>query len=365
MIAFDCNLPRDGFAFDVKFESDAGVTALFGPSGAGKSTVIQLIAGLTRPQRGRISVAGKVLVDTDRGVALPTHKRGVGLVFQDSQLFPHLSVRQNLTYGRFFSYPGDNRLTLEAVIDVLGIAPLLERSPRTLSGGERQRVAIGRALLASPSILLMDEPLASLDTSRKLEILPFIERLRDDVRIPILYVSHSVEEVARLASTVVKIADGKVVAVGPPGVVLAPSGLAKGAERSDAVSMITGVFVRYDQEYGVTILSHPAGEIVLPGRIDPLRSPVRIVIRASDVTVAVGRPAQVSIRTVLEGTVSAIETRGPFALISIALHGGDRIAATATRLAVNALGLSNGARVHALVKSTAIDLRGVSGVLSD
>ncbi|MEQ1695500.1 MAG: molybdenum ABC transporter ATP-binding protein [Hyphomicrobiaceae bacterium] len=361
MIDFDCSLSRGTFNFDVAFKSTAGITGLFGPSGSGKSTVIQLIAGLVRPSRGRIAITGRVLADTARGISLPPHKRGIGLVFQDAQLFPHLSVTQNLTYGRYFTPQPKDTISFEAVVSVLGIGHLLQRSPLTLSGGERQRVAIGRALLASPGLLLMDEPLAALDTNRKLEILPFIERLRDEFTIPILYVSHSVEEIARLATTVIKMEAGTVAAAGAPDAVLGAV-VPKAAERFDAISTITGSLQSYDSDFGVSILNHPAGAIVVPGRIDAARGPIRVVLRATNISLASARPEAVSIRTVLKGRVTGIENSGPFALTSIELDGGERIAAYVTRLAIADLELAAGKPVYALVKSVAIDEIGISGL---
>src|SRR5882757_5750511 len=221
-IDIDIGAARGAFALDVAFRADGGLTALFGRSGAGKSTVIAAVAGLIRPDRGRIAIAGATLFDAAAGVFVPPHRRRIGLVFQDAQLLPHLSVRQNLGYGRWFAPKSAPRLDFDLVTEVLGIAPLLARRPASLSGGERQRVAIGRALLAAPRILLMDEPLASLDAPRKREILPLIERLRDEFAIPILYVSHAVEEVGRLATQVVLIEAGQVKAVGAPEDVLGP-----------------------------------------------------------------------------------------------------------------------------------------------
>lgn len=362
MIDFDCSLTRGAFDLDVAFESDAGITGLIGPSGSGKSTVIALIAGLLRPVRGRVCVDGTVLTDTAGGVWLPPHKRGVGLVFQDAQLFPHLSVRQNLMYGRYFTPQPADAIGFQPVVDVLGIGHLLDRPPQTLSGGERQRVAIGRALLTSPRVLAMDEPLAALDTSRKLEILPFIERLRDEFHIPILYVSHSVEEIARLATRVIKIEGGKVVANGSPDAVLRSSAAPRGGERFDAVSTITGTLVRYDSDFGVSVLSHPAGGIVIPGRIDAAGAAVRIVIRATNISLAVARPEGVSIRTILAGKITSIENSGPFAQVAMELDGGERITAYVTRLAIADLALTPGSRVHALIKAVAIDEVGVSGL---
>ena len=192
MIRFACRLTRPGFALDAAFTAGPGVTALFGPSGSGKSTVIRLLAGLERPEEGRITLGDSVLLDTESRRAVPPHRRRIGLVFQDALLLPHLSVKANLTYGRWFTPRGERRIAFDPVVEVLGIGHLLDRRPTTLSGGERQRVAIGRALLASPRLLLMDEPLASLDQARRQEILPFIERLRDAFAIPVVYVSHAV-----------------------------------------------------------------------------------------------------------------------------------------------------------------------------
>lgn len=363
MISVACRLAQGRFLLDAAFEGGAGVTGLFGPSGSGKSTLIDVLAGLRRPDEGRITIGDTVLLDTARGICVPAHKRRIGLVFQDAQLLPHLSVRRNLLYGHSFTPPGERRVTLEAVTAALGIGHLLDRAPATLSGGERQRVGIGRALLVSPRLLLMDEPLASLDGNRKLEILPFIERLRDEFAIPIVYVSHAVEEVARLASRVVRLSEGKVVAVGTPAETLAPTALARGADRFNAVSMITGRVAREDAEFGVTVLAHPAGEIVLPWRIPDASQPVRVAIRATNVTLAVQRPSNISVRSALHGTVVRVAVGdGPFALVTIELVGGDLLFAYATRLAIAELGLDAGDHVHALVKTVAIDERGVTGL---
>lgn len=208
------------FALRVDLKVANGLVGIFGRSGAGKTTLINIVAGLIRPRHGRMIIDGAVLLDSARGICLPPHKRRIGYVFQDGRLFPHLTVRQNLAYGQRFqpkqSDPEQRgHASLARVIALLGLEKLSDRRPDTLSGGEKQRVAIGRALLSSPRLLLMDEPLASLDNTRKLEILPFIERLRDENDLPILYVSHAVDEVERLAKTVIVLADGAVVACGP------------------------------------------------------------------------------------------------------------------------------------------------------
>jgi molybdate transport system ATP-binding protein len=229
-----------GFALAARFETSGRVTALFGRSGAGKSTLVNIIAGLLRPDRGRIEIDGQTLFDGEQRIDIPTRKRRVGYVFQEGRLFPHLSVRSNLLYGRRFTPARSRWGSLDEIVDLLGIETLLDRRPASLSGGEKQRVAIGRALLSSPRLLLMDEPLAALDQERKGEILPFIERLRDRMQMPIVYVSHAVDEVSRIADTVVLIEDGKVAAVGGVNEVLASriEGLADASEAGVVVTAI-------------------------------------------------------------------------------------------------------------------------------
>lgn len=220
----------DRFVLDVAFQSGPGVTGLFGASGSGKTSVVNVIAGLVRPDYGRVAVDGDVLLDTSRGLSVGKHRRRIGYVFQEARLFPHLTVRHNLMYGRWFARGRGSRDEVGRVVELLGIAPLLDRRPAHLSGGEKQRVAIGRALLSCPRLLLMDEPLAALDDQRKTEILPYIERLRDEARLPIVYVSHSVAEVVRLAANVIVLADGRVAAAGPVSKVMGPLRLPRAAE---------------------------------------------------------------------------------------------------------------------------------------
>jgi molybdate transport system ATP-binding protein len=363
MISVDAALELGGFDLDIAFENDDGITALFGRSGSGKSTTINLIAGLARPDRGRIVLDGRTLVDTETGVFVPRYRRRVGLVFQDTQLFPHLSVRQNLLFGRWFAPSAERTIDFEPVIEALGIGHLLARKPVRLSGGEKQRVALGRALLASPKILLMDEPLASLDQERKLEILPLIERLRDEFRIPIVYVSHSVEEVGRLASRVVVLDGGRVVAIGGVEEVLGPGLSVAGISRFARSSVIAGKLTNVDAAYGLTEIAHPAGTIWLVGRAGPVGREARVVIKSTDITLAKTRAEALSVRTTLVGKVAAIETDGgPLAGVSIALDGHGRLYALATRKAVDELALTVGDQVFALVKSAALDERAAGSI---
>ncbi len=217
MLDLDVTIRRAGFVVEAAFAADAPIVALFGRSGSGKSTLVNAIAGVVRPERGRIAVGGRALFDSARGIDLPPESRRVGYVFQDALLFPHMNVAANLAYGERLTPAAERFVERDRVVALLDLGRLLDRRPASLSGGERQRAAIGRALLASPRILLMDEPLASLDAPRKAEILAYIELLRDELRLPIVYVSHALEEVTRLADSIVLLAEGRVVAQGARG----------------------------------------------------------------------------------------------------------------------------------------------------
>lgn len=221
MIDFAINFSRPPFQLDVAFSGSEPLIALFGPSGSGKTTILHLIAGLEKRGEGRIAAGGRVLVDSKAGIFVPRHQRRIGLVFQDAQLFPHMSVAQNLRFGRTFAPKDVELLPMDAVVEPLGLGHLLERRAPSLSGGEKQRVALARALLAAPRLLLMDEPLSSLDEARKGEILPLIELVRDRFGVPIVYVTHAQSEVRRLATKVVMLNEGRVAAIGTPQAVFA------------------------------------------------------------------------------------------------------------------------------------------------
>lgn len=342
-----------GFALDVAFDVPAGVTALFGPSGSGKSSVIKALAGLMRPDRGRISVGGQVLLDTDQRIFLAPHRRRIGCVFQDDRLFPHLSVRQNLLYGRWFS-PDKGGVSFEAVVDMLGIGPLLARRPQTLSGGERQRVAIGRALLSNPQILAMDEPLAALDEARKAEILPYLEHLRDQTQIPILYVSHSVSEITRLAGSVVVLGKGRVLKTGPVAAVFSDPNLTPwlGGVR-EAGSVITAQVAAQDAD-GLTRLETSAGPLWLPKVEAAIGAWLRVRIAAQDVMIALQRPDGISALNILPATVVALRMGdGPGAMVQLRL-GEELLLARITQRSAVQLGLAVGASVFAVLKSVAV-----------
>lgn len=357
MIALDVTLRRGDFDLACAFESGARVLALHGPSGAGKSTLGHLIAGALRPDIGRIEVDGAVLVDTARGVFLPPEKRRIGVVFQDALLFPHLSVRANMLFGRFFTPKAERRESFDAIVETLGVGHFLDRKPVTLSGGERQRVALARALLMSPRLLLMDEPMASLDQARRGEIMTLIEKTRVEFNTPIVLISHSAEEIARLADEAVILGYGRVVARGAPFDVLPGASRLIEGGRFALVNALTAAVASVDPRYGVTRLSHPAGEILVPARIEDVGA-VRVAIRATDVALSKSQPVDTSARTILRGRVTRIDANeSPFAFVTVALIGGEPLIAAVTRLAIDELGLAAGANVFALVKSVALDER--------
>jgi molybdate transport system ATP-binding protein len=343
------------FTLDAAFTSAGRVTALFGRSGAGKTTLVNMIAGLARPDEGRISVDGRPLVDTARGLFVPRHRRRLGYVFQDARLFPHLSVRANLLYGRWFAPRGERGPGLAEVAALLGLEGLLGRRPAKLSGGEKQRVAIGRALLANPRLLLLDEPLAALDDARKAEILPYLERLRDEASVPIVYVSHSVAEVARFASTLVALADGRVTAVGPVAEVMGRLDFLPVAGPAEAGAVLEAEVRGHDDVAGITHLATPAGELRLARLELPLGARLRARIRARDVMIATRPIEGVSALNLLPGRILELAPQGR-GVIELAIEvRGARILALVTRKSVEELGLAPGRAVTAVVKSVALD----------
>lgn len=348
-----------GFSLDIAFEAPPGVTALFGRSGAGKTTVVNAVAGLLRPDSARIAVDGTVLVDTAAGIFVPPHRRRIGYVFQDARLFPHLTVRQNLLFGRRFAPRGAGGPSLEHILALLDIAPLVDRRPAGLSGGERQRVAIGRALLSAPRLLLMDEPLASLDEPRKNEIIPYLERLREETAIPILYVSHAVSEVARLATTVVALSNGRVAGAGPAERFLSePENMRLFGVR-EAGAVITARVLSHDAADGLTELAVSAGRLYLPRLAAEPGSTVRVRIEAHDVILSRTPPEGVSSLNVLPATVTAIwQGEGPGAAVGLAA-GEDRLLARITRRSVRTLALKPGETCYAMVKATSVAPRDI------
>jgi molybdate transport system ATP-binding protein len=344
------------FLLDAMFSVDSGTVALFGPSGAGKTTLVNAIAGLMRPDRGRAAIDGTTLLDTARGIDVPPHRRRIGYIFQDGRLFPHLTVRQNLSYGRWFAKSTARVGPAERIIEMLGISHILGRYPQGLSGGEKQRVAIGRALLSGPRLMLMDEPLSSLDEQRKEEILPYIEKLRDETGIPIILVSHSVSEVARLATSVVLLSEGRVVAVGAPSRVLQNVEVTKLTGSPLDRSVIEARVTRHDDAADVTMLTSAAGTWLVR-RIDaPLDGTVRIVVDPTDVILAKEQPRAVSALNCFSGSITGLRDSGPLLDVDVNCSG-DLITSRITQFSAQRLGLSEGETIHILIKAVALDKR--------
>lgn len=354
-LAVDIEKRLGDFSLTARFATSPGVTSLFGRSGAGKTTLVQLIAGLLRPDRGRIDLNGSVLADSETRTFVPAHRRRIGYVFQESRLFPHLSVRQNLLYGRHLAPRTERWSSFGGVVNLLGIGSLLSRRPGALSGGEARRVAIGRALLASPRLLLLDEPLSGLDEARRAEILPYLERLRDEMRLPIVHVSHDLEEVIRFADTLVLVAEGRVVASGSVAEVFSRPDFAHHAGRIEPSSVITATVESHDPGLGVTRIAHPAGRLTLPAIERPVGAKVRLMLRARDVSVAIGEIGRISIRNRLHVTVSEVAPREAPSVDVWLDTGREQILARLTAEAVAELRLAPGVPVTALIKSAAFE----------
>ena len=340
------------FVLDAAFEAGSGVTALFGPSGSGKTSLVQMLAGLTKPSDALIRFGDIVWNDTDKRIFVPPHRRRIGYVFQEGRLFPHLTARQNLLYGRFFSPKSDRRISEEEVVVLLGIEKLLAQRPVTLSGGEKQRVAIGRALLSAPGLILMDEPLSALDRARRQEILPYIERIRDEVRIPVIYVSHALDEVARLANRVVLLEEGRVRAEGEPRAVFPE--LSSVQDGVAPQSILEARIVGHEAHFGLS-MAEVGDSIVTLQPVDlPEGTPVRIRVPATDVMIALDRHADLSALNQLEGVVAVLERDGHHVMVSVDCHG-QRLLARITLLSAERLRLQPGLKVHALFKAVTVD----------
>jgi molybdate transport system ATP-binding protein len=357
MIAVDVEQLLGRFRLSVAFRAQAPIVGLFGRSGSGKTTVVNAIAGITTPQRGSIVIEGRCLFDSSRGIHLPPERRRVGYVFQDALLFPHLDVKANLLYGKRRRPSAEHFIGEDKVIELLGLGALLARKPIALSGGEKQRVAIGRALLAQPRIMLFDEPLASLDTARKSEILAYIERLRDELHIPMVYVSHSPEEIARLADTVVVLAEGRCIAVGDARQVLRQAELEAPGDIDEIGSLIETRVARHDREAQLTTLAFDGGELVVPMLEEAPGERVAAQIQARDVSIAISRPSGISILNILPGRVSAFRTGASTSVDVELVIGGTALTARITRRSMRQLDLRVGQEVYALVKAVSFNRR--------
>lgn len=376
-LAIDIRLSRGDFSlrFDAELQLE-GITAVFGPSGAGKTTLLRAVAGLERGAAGRVALGGELWQDTDRRVMVPAHARRLGYVFQDGRLFSHLSVEGNLLFaaersrqnrsghtghggrgghGRAVGARAASEHTMSSVVQALDLKDLLERKPDTLSGGEIQRVAMGRALLTSPRVMLLDEPLSALDARRKAEIIPYVERLAGDFGVPVLYVTHNVDEVARLASSMVLLAEGRLAAMGGVAEILERVELWPITGRLEAGSVLEAI--AGETRDGITSLRVEGETLRVPSLGVDAGTPVRLRVQARDVAISIERPERLSIRNVLPARLVSIEfTKPPFAELLLDVRG-QHLRSRVTREAVEDLGLRESQAVFALIKSVAFEGR--------
>lgn len=358
----ETSLSLGDFALEINHHFPlAGITALFGPSGSGKSTLLRIIAGLEYRSRGVVRFRNEVWQGTDPNAFVPPHRRGIGYVFQDARLFPHLTVRGNLAYAEKRSRTGSSAIAFDDVVRVLDLEPLLSRRATSLSGGEIQRVAIGRSLLARPRLLLMDEPLAALDLKRKGEILPYIDRLPEIFDLPVIYVTHAIEEVAHLATTMVILGSGRTVAHGRVADVLERLDLPDAMGHFEAGVVLSARVVGHDEQFQLTTLDHGGQSIVMPmAEVEP-GTELRLRVRARDVSLATQRPNGISVRNILTGVVSDVAEEPDTAFAEVLVDiGGARLRSRITRHALVDLSLRPGTPVFALVKSIAFDRRALS-----
>jgi molybdate transport system ATP-binding protein len=358
MIELVAYLDRGGFKLDTKLELDASITGLFGPSGAGKSTLLGIMAGLIKSDRGRFVVHGDCLFDSDRKIDMSIHQRRIGMVFQDSQLFPHLSVRNNLVYGLNLLPTKERRFSFDHIVELLEVGHLLKQLPGQLSGGEKQRVALGRALLASPRLLLLDEPLAALDSRLKSQILPFLRRVKEQIQIPMVYVSHSINEILYLTQTVAIIQDGKIIASGNFHEVINNNDALSLAHSLGLDNVIQAKVLRHDLEFGYTVAGQGNMQIMLPYIDIAVGSTISISVPASNVALSKTAIEGITIQNQLPGIVAAIHKVDHRVLVTV--DAGCKLIAEVTGKAVSDLGISQGDKVYCLVKAQAMRYLGNS-----
>ena len=347
-------LNRPAFEMDVDLDlSMQGVTGLFGLSGAGKTTLLRCIAGLEKSDVGRLVVDGAAWEDSGMGMYVAPHKRQIAYVFQEARLFPHLSVSRNLEYGQRRSVSNDDGADFDRVVDLLELQDLLERMPTTLSGGEAQRVAIGRALLRSPKMILMDEPLAALDDSRKEEVLSYIERLHAALKTPIIYVSHNIDEICRVCDQLVVLEEGRISAQGELQSVLLQTELPILAG-NEAGSVLIGKTLEYDETFDLTRIELSASQLWVPGRFGSSSSEIRLRVRANDVSLCLERPQRTSILNVIEVDVVRVQDDTTGSVLVHVCSGTDEFLSRITRRSLTDLALKSGMKIFAQLKSVAV-----------
>jgi molybdate transport system ATP-binding protein len=331
------------FDVDVEFSSDSmGITVLAGPSGSGKTTIINMISGLVKPDEGCIFINGRLLFDSVKNINCPVAHRQCGYIFQEGRLFPHMNVRRNMLYGKH-----SDRAMLNETAKLLGIEHLLDRMPANLSGGEKQRVAIGRALLMKPQVLLMDEPLASLDPERQEELMAYIDRLPEQFGIPVFYVTHSTREILRLSDRLIRIENGRVRSSGSPGGEYYGPGSSD--DNGEYVSVFDCSVKSYDNKFGILTAGFAGGTIRILADERPAESKIRIAVKASDVTISMDRPENISTTNIFRGTVRSLEENGGHSVLVLNDIGAP-LAARVSRASAVRLGLKPGKKVYLLVK---------------
>ncbi len=355
MLDIDLRVTRDSFQLDATLNIPTpSITALFGPSGAGKTTLAHAVAGLV-PACGRITLDGVDLLDSKRGINVPVERRRIGCVFQDARLFPHLRVSENLLYG-YRRHQGRAYATTEDVIGLLGLETLLDRRPHQLSGGERQRVALGRALLAQPRLLVLDEPLASIDRARRDEVLPYLEVLRDRYQIPMLYVSHQYDEVLRLAAQVALIDSGRILAFDTPAALSVSPELRSRVGSAGVGAVIETEVTARDSSTGLITVALGDHSLRLQGGGDVLGTRLRLHILASEVILATELPQGLSVRNAVAGILERLDDESNGLIVATIAVGNARLLARITRSAVDDLALTTGRQVWALVKAASLTL---------
>lgn len=343
------------FEIDADFETEQGVTALFGRSGSGKTSILKMISGLITPQVGDITFNGDIIYSSKSGQSLAPHKRGFGYVFQEPRLFPHLNIRQNLKYGAWMQRKNVSHREFGRISELLGLSDLLDRQPHNLSGGEQQRVAIGRALLSSPRLLLMDEPLSSLDQARKAEILPFLEDLCANTKVPIVYVSHSVSEVMRLANQVILLEAGKVTSIQSPQMLNQNAAFVSSLARNELGAMIQGKVESFDPEEQLVTIALRQGSLTIPAEQATAGTKVKLFVAARDVMLGTQKPEGLSAMNILQGTVTSIDASTQSA-VNVRLHcAGEEILAQITSSSAKRLQLQVGMNIYAIIKAVSFE----------
>jgi molybdate transport system ATP-binding protein len=345
------------FELSADFAVGSGVSALFGPSGAGKTTIARALAGLLKPEHGRIAIGGRVMFDSEAGIFVPPRLRRIGYVFQDARLFPHLRVDANLRFGWRRAPVRAGAAEFDAIVQLLGLEHLLARRPSGLSGGEARRVALGRALLSSPELLILDEPLAGLDEARRAEILPWLERLRDGARLPMLYITHAIDEVARLADTVLVVRDGRIAAQGSVFDLLPDLEFAGRAGIAPLGAVIATCISHGKGDAGLSALAFDGGVLYVPALAKPAGSAVRVRLRAEDVLLACEAPRAISANNVLAAHVTDIKSAGETHADVQLRCGGIKLVSRITRASLARLDIAAGMEIFAIVKSVIVDSR--------